>query len=100
MEAGALAPQCDHEVGCITCGDTAVAMRVLQLDRHRELALCASEDGARETVETSLVEQVEEGELLLVHAAVALQRLGAEAMSADGRELYGPALATTRGARP
>jgi hydrogenase maturation factor len=72
------APECHPDVGCITCGDTAVSMRVVRLDESRGLALCVDAAGARETVETSLVDGVEEGTTLLVHAAVALQRLGAE----------------------
>ncbi len=83
MHAGAdLAPTCDHEVGCITCGDTATAMRVVKVDEARVLALCADVNGARETVETSLVGDVEEGAVLLVHAAVALQRLEGEEVAA------------------
>jgi hydrogenase maturation factor len=82
VEHGPVAPQCDHEVGCITCGDTAVPMRVVRLDETRGLALCADAEGARETVETSLVEGVEEGATLLVHAAVALQRLRTEELDA------------------
>jgi hydrogenase maturation factor len=82
MHDGTLAPQCDHEVGCITCGDTAVPMRVVKVDEVRGLALCADATGARETVETSLVDGVEEGTTLLVHAAVALQRLEGEEVQA------------------
>ena len=80
MGAGAdIAPTCDHEVGCITCGDTAVAMRVVEVDASSGLALCADDGGAAtETVETALVGDVDEGAVLLVHAAVALQRLDAE----------------------
>jgi hydrogenase maturation factor len=77
-----VAPQCDHQVGCITCGDTAVPMRVVQLDEARGLALCVDATGGRETVETSLVEGVEVGTCLLVHAAVALQRLETEELHA------------------
>ena len=76
------APRCDHEVGCITCGDTAVPMRVVKVDEARGLALCAAQGGARETVETSLVGEVQPGATLLVHAAVALQRLDGEDVEA------------------
>jgi hydrogenase maturation factor len=64
----------DH---CITCGDVAVAMTVLRVDEDRCLALCASDEGAKETVETALVGAVGPGDALLVHAGTALQRLGA-----------------------
>jgi hydrogenase maturation factor len=72
-----LAAQCDHEVGCITCGDSAVALRVLRVDEGRGLALCSDDSGRRETVETALVGDVAPGDSLLVHAGTALQRAGA-----------------------
>ena len=69
-----LAVQCDHEAGCITCGDEAVPLRVLRVDEERGLALCARDDGARQTVETALVAPVAPGDVLLVHAGTALSR--------------------------
>jgi hydrogenase maturation factor len=66
---------CDHDEGCITCGDTAVPMRAVRVDGERGLALCEAEDGARETVETELVGAVRPGDALLVHAATALARV-------------------------
>jgi hydrogenase maturation factor len=66
-------PSCDHTVGCITCGDEAVSMRVLRFDGRRQLALCEA-DGRSGTVDTLLVGPVRPGERLLVHAGVALQR--------------------------
>jgi hydrogenase maturation factor len=74
-----LAAQCDHEVGCITCGDTAVELFVLRVDGVRGLALCRDESGRKETVETALVGPVEPGDALLVHAGTALQKLTAVA---------------------
>jgi hydrogenase maturation factor len=70
-----LAPQCDHESGCITCGDEGIAVRVLSVDQARELALCAGDDGKRTTVEIALVGEVAPGDGLLVHAGTALARL-------------------------
>ncbi len=64
----------DH---CITCGDVAVPLTVLQIDELRGLALCATDAGAHETVELALVGPVAAGEQLLVHAGVALTRLEA-----------------------
>jgi hydrogenase maturation factor len=64
----------DH---CITCSDEGVPMRVRRLDDDRALALCEREDGERATVEVALVDDVALGDLLLVHAAVALTRLEA-----------------------
>ena len=69
-----LAPTCDHVSGCITCGDEAIAMKVLRVDRGRGLALCADHDGQSSSVETALVEPVEPGESLLVHAGTAIGR--------------------------
>jgi hydrogenase assembly chaperone HypC/HupF len=60
---------------CITCGDDGVPMQVVRIDRDRGLALCAHEDGSRETVETALVDPVTPGDVLLVHAGTALTRL-------------------------
>jgi len=54
-------------------------MEVLRVDEARGLALCAGEDGARDTVEIGLVEPVAVGDTVLVHAAVALVRLEAAA---------------------
>jgi hydrogenase maturation factor len=69
------APRCDHESGCITCGDEAVAMRVLRVDERRLLALCADDEDRHETVEVELVAPVAPGDALLVHAGAALLRL-------------------------
>jgi hydrogenase maturation factor len=72
-----LAPQCDHEAGCITCGDEAVEMRVLRVDEPRALALCADAEDRTQTVETELVGPVGPGDDLLVHAGTALARVAA-----------------------
>ena len=56
---------------CITCGDVAVAMRVIQVDEERCLALCETEDGKRETVEIALVD-AGPGDEVLVHAGTAI----------------------------
>jgi hydrogenase maturation factor len=56
---------------CITCGDVAVAMRVIQVDEERCLALCESAEGERRTVEISLVD-AGPGDEVLVHAGTAI----------------------------
>jgi hydrogenase expression/formation protein HypC len=61
----------DH---CITCGDDGAPMTVLALDASRGLALCVGEDGRRASVETALVDPVEVGDALLVHAGTAIAR--------------------------
>jgi hydrogenase maturation factor len=66
----------DH---CITCSDEGVPMRVLKLDLNRGVALCEDQAGKHTTVETALVDPVEPGDELLVHAGVALVRLEATA---------------------
>ena len=60
---------------CVTCGDDGVPMQVVRVDEVRGLALCAHEDGSRETVETALVDPVAPGDTLLVHAGTALAHL-------------------------
>jgi hydrogenase maturation factor len=60
---------------CITCGDDGIPMTVLTVDRQRGLALCADEAGSRSTVETALVEPVDPGARLLVHAGTAIATL-------------------------
>jgi len=70
----------DCEEGhCITCGDVAEPLRVVNVDRERMLALCENEGGARETVEIALVGEVDEGHELLVHAGTAIAHLGVPA---------------------
>jgi hydrogenase maturation factor len=66
---------CSAHDGCITCGDSAMALRVIGVDADRGLATCEDEGGRREDVETALVADVSVGEHLLVHAGVALTRL-------------------------
>jgi len=64
---------------CITCGDEAVEMRVLEIS-DGATAACADVDGAvHDGVAVELVEPVAPGDLLLVHAGVALRNLGGAA---------------------
>ena len=75
--------------GCITCGDEALPMTVVDVDRERDLALCADAAGKRSTVEIALVDPVVLGEVLLVHAGTALARAAEHATVSDvgGREV-------------
>jgi hydrogenase maturation factor len=57
---------------CITCGDVAEHMTVLQVDEQRALALCEGERGEHVTVEILLVGPVAPGDQLLVHAGTAI----------------------------
>ena len=58
---------------CLTCGDVAVAARVL--DVAGSTALVEAE-GGREQVAIELVEPVAPGDLLLCHAGIAIEKLG------------------------
>lgn len=74
-----LAPHCNHASGCITCGDEATEMRVLDVDADRGLALCTNGEGERSSVEIALVGPVSGGDSLLVHAGTAIAHLGVTA---------------------
>jgi hypothetical protein len=74
MPALDLAPRCDGDVGCLTCGDVARRMRVLSVSATEGLALCLDEEERRRTVDTGIVGTVVPGEILLVHAGTALVR--------------------------
>jgi hydrogenase expression/formation protein HypC len=50
-------------------------MTVVRSDPERGLALCASEEGRRTSVETALIEPVAAGDRLLVHAGTAIARV-------------------------
>jgi hydrogenase maturation factor len=64
----------DH---CITCADEGVAMTVVSVDERRGLALCADDDGTRQSIETALVDPVAAGDRLLVHAGTAIAAITA-----------------------
>jgi hydrogenase maturation factor len=57
---------------CITCGDAAVVVTVLEVDGA---TATVDADGARETVGVELVAPVAPGDELLCHAGIALQKL-------------------------
>ncbi len=63
--------QCLPEHGCITCGDEAVALKVLEVD-DTGLALCENEDGERTEIEVALVAPVAPGDMVLAHAGTAI----------------------------
>jgi hydrogenase maturation factor len=63
-----------HDDHCITCGDVAESMRVLDVDSARALALCELAPGERQAVEIALVAPVAVGDRLLVHAGTAIAR--------------------------
>jgi len=59
---------------CITCGDVAVEATVVAV---RGATAIVESDGAREEVAVELIDEVREGDVLLCHAGVALERLAA-----------------------
>lgn len=69
-----LHPPVDREAGCITCGDTASSMRVLEVDRPHELAICVDARERHHRVDIGIVDAVTPGDTLLVHAGTALAR--------------------------
>ncbi|MDQ3240768.1 MAG: HypC/HybG/HupF family hydrogenase formation chaperone [Thermoleophilaceae bacterium] len=71
-------PDCLPEVGCITCGDEGVEMRALKVDAGSGLAVCVDPAGSTSEVDLGIVAAVEPGDALLVHAGVALTRLGSK----------------------
>ena len=70
----------DH---CVTCSDEGLPMRVVEV-RGEALARCVDESGESEDVMTDLVGEVATGERLLVHAGVALTRLGRDGLDEVG----------------
>jgi len=64
---------CSVTEGCITCGDVAVALTVVEVVGND--ARCRDDQGREETVATELVGAVRPGSLLLVHAGVAIELL-------------------------
>jgi len=66
-------PSCTAEPGCITCGDIAVVLTVVDVTGSD--ASCQDADGRHELVATELVGAVQRGDRLLVHAGVAIERI-------------------------
>jgi hydrogenase maturation factor len=76
------APACVDE-HCITCGDQGLPLRIVALEGDG-LARCRDEAAPAEpdtTVDVQLVGAVVPGDLVLVHAGVALVRLAAAAVA-------------------
>ena len=66
---------CDLERGCITCFDEGVLVRVVGRGNDG-LTRCADAGGRLTEVGADLIDDVAEGDVLLVHAGVALVRVG------------------------
>jgi D-sedoheptulose 7-phosphate isomerase len=71
---------------CITCGDVAVEATVVAV---RGATAMVQHEGAREEVAVELVADVREGDLLLCHAGVALERVAAGESDEDADDPSG-----------
>ncbi len=69
-------PVCRTDPGCITCSDQGMVMRVAEIRGEDGFAACTDAAGALSEVQIDLVEPVNVGDSLLVHAGVALVHLG------------------------
>lgn len=66
-------PFCEGHDGCITCSDEGIPMQVVEL--REDDALCLDENGEAHDVAIDLVEPVQTGSRVLVHAGVAIGAL-------------------------
>lgn len=73
IDPGSYTAACSVVEGCLTCGDVAVPVTVLEMDGFD--AVCEDAQGQRARVGVDLVIPVEAGDRLLVHAGVAISRL-------------------------
>jgi hydrogenase assembly chaperone HypC/HupF len=60
---------------CITCSDEAVSVRVVGVDQQDNSVAMVEVYDAIEEVDITLVKDVKPGDMLLVHAGVAIGRL-------------------------
>lgn len=73
LDRGSYSVACSVVEGCLTCGDVAVEVKVLEVDGFD--AVCEDPHGQAGRVGIDLVMPVEVGDRLLVHAGVAISRL-------------------------
>jgi hypothetical protein len=67
---------CDTDGHCVTCSDEALQAQVLRVDAVSQLALVAIR-GVTMEIDTSLVDEVQPGYMLLVHGGVAIALIDA-----------------------
>jgi len=77
--------------GCLTCGDVAVAVTVVEANEPD--AMCEDSHGNRGSVGVELVAPVTAGETLLIHGGVAIARLAGR--DKDARSLRRGAFPTS-----
>jgi hydrogenase expression/formation protein HypC len=73
IDPGSYTAACSDTEVCLTCGDVAVPVTVLEIDGFD--AVCEDALGQRARVGVDLVLPVEAGDRLLAHAGVAISRL-------------------------
>jgi hydrogenase maturation factor len=61
----------DVEGRCITCSDEAIAVTVQRIDQETGVAFVTVEDTTEE-VDITLIDDVAEGDVILVHGGVAI----------------------------
>ncbi len=74
IDRGSYEAACAVVDGCLTCGDVAVEVQVVEVDGVD--AVCRDPNGREGRVGVDLVLPVQSGDRLLVHAGVAISRLG------------------------
>ncbi len=70
----------DAEGHCITCSDEALTARVLRVDELLGFASVTIED-AQDEVDITLLDEVAEGDLILVHGGIAIANMGKNSAS-------------------
>lgn len=66
---------CMSDDSCITCSDAATAMRLVALDPEGDTGICIDELGSHTEVLLGLIPTPAVGDVLLIHAAAAIQRI-------------------------
>jgi hydrogenase expression/formation protein HypC len=82
---------CEVVDGCLTCGDVAVPVTVIE--EGEPDALCADDHGTRGSVGVELVAPVRAGERLLIHGGVAITKLQLEGQQYGEEEAVASATA-------
>ncbi|HEX5385339.1 MAG TPA: HypC/HybG/HupF family hydrogenase formation chaperone [Gemmatimonadales bacterium] len=77
---------CDPGSHCTTCADEGTPMRVVRMDADNALAVGVDSEGREAEIQLNLVGAAAPGQLLLVHAGVALLRLDGGAGAGGGEE--------------
>ncbi|MBA2680700.1 MAG: HypC/HybG/HupF family hydrogenase formation chaperone [Ktedonobacteraceae bacterium] len=77
---------CGLEEGhCITCSDEALPARVIRIDQQMGMASVTIEEVLDE-VDITLLDEVVEGDLILVHGGVAIANIGKDAVTDEARD--------------